>query len=71
MTRNAFLDRRRFLQWGALGGVLGAAGCSGGDGSSQEVTTPPVGGGNRTVLQKNADAGKAAAETSKSKRKKR
>jgi hypothetical protein len=71
MMRNAFLDRRKFLQWGALGGVLVAAGCSGGSGNPSEVTTPPVAGkGNRMLLQKAEEAGKAAAEA-KGKRKMR
>ena len=52
MMRNAFIDRRKFLQWGALGGVLVAAGCTGGDGTPQAVTTPPVEGGNRKNLDK-------------------
>jgi hypothetical protein len=55
MMRSAFIDRRKFLQWGALGGVLVAAGCTGGDGTPQAVTTPPVDGGNRKLLKKIAD----------------
>jgi hypothetical protein len=51
MIGNAFIDRRKFLQLGALGGVLVAAGC-GGDDSPQAVTTPPVEGGNRKFLEK-------------------
>jgi hypothetical protein len=69
MMRNAFLDRRMFLQWGALGGVIVAAGCSGGDGNPSEVTTPPVAGkGNRMLLKKQEEAGKAAIEAAKTKR---
>jgi hypothetical protein len=72
MMRNAFSGRRKFLQWGALGGVIVAAGCSGGDGNPSEVTTPPVAGkGNRMLLKKTEEVGKAAAEASKAKRKKR
>jgi hypothetical protein len=67
MMRSAFIDRRKFLQWGAVGGVLVAAGCSGGDGTPQAATTPPVGGGNRKLLEKNA----AVAETARAKGKKR
>jgi hypothetical protein len=55
MMANAFIDRRRFLGWGALGGVLLAAGCSEGGGAPQTVTTPPVEGGNRRILQKTLD----------------
>jgi hypothetical protein len=72
MLRNAFLDRRKFLQWGALGGVLGAAGCSGGGDNPSEVTTPPVAGkGNRMLLKKSEEVGKAAADAAAAKRKKR
>jgi hypothetical protein len=68
MIRNAFIDRRKFLQWGALGGVLAVAGCSGDD-KPQEVTTPPVGGG-RKMLQKNAEAAEAAKANPKNVKKK-
>jgi hypothetical protein len=72
MMRNAFLDRRKFLRWSALGGVLVATGCSGGDGNPSEVTTPPVvGKGNRMLLKKSEEVGKAAEEASKAKRKSR
>jgi hypothetical protein len=50
------LDRRKFLEWGALGGVLLAAGCSGRGGEPQNVTAPPAEGGNRMLLKKTADA---------------
>jgi hypothetical protein len=43
------IDRRKFLGLGALGCVLGAGGCGGGD-AVQTVTTPPVKGGNRAFL---------------------
>jgi hypothetical protein len=69
MMRIAFPDRRKFLQWGALGGLLVAAGCSGGSGSPSEVTTPPVGGGNRALLKKNEEGAKATVEKAKSRRK--
>jgi hypothetical protein len=59
MVGNAFIDRRKFLQWSALGGALAAAGCSGGDGEPQNVATPPVEGGNRKILEKNAAVGQA------------
>jgi hypothetical protein len=59
MLGNSLIGRRQFLQWGALGGMLVAAGCSGGDGAPQEVATPPVEGGNRMILKKNAEAGEA------------
>jgi hypothetical protein len=66
MMANAFIDRRKFLQWGALGGVLVAAGCSGGGAEpAQGVTTPPVEGGNRKLLQKNKEVGEAAARKKK------
>jgi len=72
MIRNSFLDRRKLLQWGAIGGVLAAAGCSGGSGDPSEVTTPPVAGkGNRMLLKKTEEVGKAAEDASKNKRKKR
>jgi hypothetical protein len=72
MIRNAFLDRRKFLKWGALGGVVVAAGCSGGDGNPTEVTTPPVAGkGNRMMLKKQEDVAKAALEAPKNKRRAR
>ena len=67
MTGNMFIDRRKFLQWGTLGGVLVAAGCTGGDGTPQEVTTPPVAGGNRKLLEKNADVAEAARAKGKKK----
>jgi hypothetical protein len=71
MMRNAILDRRRFLQWGALGGMMVAAGCSGGDGAS-EVKTPPVAGkGNRMLLQKAEEVAKSAPAPGKGKRKMR
>jgi hypothetical protein len=60
MMGNVFIERRKFLQWGALGGVLVAAGCSGGGAEPTEVTTPPVVGGNRKLLQKGVDAAEAA-----------
>jgi hypothetical protein len=70
MMSNSFLDRRKFLRWGAVGGVFAVAGCSGGDRNPSEVTTPPVAGGNRALLKKNADAAKAASEAAAKRKRK-
>jgi len=52
--------------------VLAAAGCSGGGDNPSEVTTPPVAGkGNRMLIKKNEEVGKAATDAATAKRKKR
>ena len=56
------MDRRRFLRWGALGGMLLVAGCSQSSGTPQEVTTPAVEGGNRKILKKTMDTAPAKGE---------
>jgi len=54
MMGNAFIDRRKFLGWGALGGVFLVAGCSDG-GTPEKVETPPAEGGNRKIALKKAE----------------
>ncbi len=57
------IDRRHFLGFGALAGVLFAAGCENGGGEPTQVTTPPtVEGGARKRLEKLEEKGAAAAE---------
>ncbi len=54
MMENAFINRRKFLGSGALGGVFLVAGCS--DGSTPEkVETAPVEGGNRRLSLKKGE----------------
>jgi hypothetical protein len=60
------IDRRKFLRLGTLGGVLFAGGCGGGGDGAQPVTTPPAPTGNRALLKKNAEAGRAGATNKKS-----
>jgi hypothetical protein len=67
MIERSLIHRRKFLRWGALSGVLVAAGCSNGEGKPQEVTAPPVGGGNRKLLQRNTEAADAALSKVKKK----
>lgn len=55
--RLSFVDRRGFLRFGAVAGLLVAAGCDGGGGEPAPVTTPPLKGGARNRLDVMKDKG--------------
>jgi len=55
MMGNVFIDRRRFVSWGALAGVLLLAGCSDGSAPPEQVTAPPAEKGNRNLIKKKAE----------------
>jgi hypothetical protein len=66
MIEFASIDRRKFLRLGAVLVPLVAAGCDGGDGSGEKITTPPAPGGNRKRLENRA--AEAAPPTGKKKK---
>jgi hypothetical protein len=51
MIEFASIDRRKFLRLGAVLVPLVAAGCDGGVGGAEKITTPPAEGGNRKRLE--------------------
>jgi hypothetical protein len=64
MIERSALERRQFLRVGALGVVLAAGGC-GSDGNPEQVTTPPVTGGNRNRMKAILEKAEQNAQTKK------
>ena len=61
------IDRRCFLGFGVMAGLLTVVGCDSG-GEPGKPTGPPMEKGNRTRLDKRAELGKEKAEQLKNKK---